>query len=65
MKTFVILGISAAVCDVFYAPCTAMGKRDPIPLSPYVCAMSLLDIYYSFQPFPNTYILIIEWYCIL
>ena len=36
MKTFVILGISAAVCDVFYAPCTAMGKRDPIPLSPYV-----------------------------
>ena len=28
MKAFITLGISAAVCDVFYAPCTAMGK-DP------------------------------------
>ena len=37
MRSFIILGISAAVCDVFYAPCTAMGAKDPIPLSPYVC----------------------------
>ena len=35
MRSFIILGISAAVCDVFYAPCTAMGAKDPIPLSPY------------------------------
>lgn len=38
MKAFVTLGISAALCDVFYAPCTAMGK-DPsgvLSLSPYV-----------------------------
>ena len=37
MKAFITLGISAAVCDVFYAPCTAMGK-DPsgvLSLSPY------------------------------
>ena len=34
--TFIILGLSAALCDVFYAPCTAMGNKDPIPLSPYV-----------------------------
>ena len=36
MKAFITLGISAAVCDVFYAPCTAMGK-DPsgvLSLSP-------------------------------
>ena len=34
--TFILLGLSAALCDVFYAPCTAMGNRTPIPLSPYV-----------------------------
>ena len=35
MRAFVILGISAAVCDVFYAPCTAMGVQQPLVLSPY------------------------------
>ena len=42
MKAFITLGISAAVCDVFYAPCTAMGK-DPsgvLSLSPYVLLAS-------------------------
>lgn len=36
MRSFVILGITAAVFDVFYAPCTAMGNSGDIPLSPYV-----------------------------
>ena len=36
MRSFVILGITAAVFDVFYAPCTAMGNSGEIPLSPYV-----------------------------
>lgn len=39
--TFIILGLSAALCDVFYAPCTAMGNKDPIPLSPYVVSLLL------------------------
>lgn len=39
MRSFIILGISAAICDVFYAPCTAMGSKEPIPLSPYVCVV--------------------------
>ena len=42
MKAFITLGISAAVCDVFYAPCTAMGKDTSgvLSLSPYVLLVS-------------------------
>lgn len=36
MKSFVILGITAAMFDIFYAPCTQMGDAGEIPLSPYV-----------------------------
>lgn len=51
MKAFITLGISAAVCDVFYAPCTAMGK-DPsgtLSLSPYVRVLAPSDPQGVFQ----------------
>ena len=46
MKAFITLGITAAIFDIFYAPCTAMGNSGEIPLSPYVSSSLSSNIGY-------------------
>ena len=36
MKLFCLLGFLGALFDFFYAPCTSLGTKARIPVSPYV-----------------------------